>query len=757
MRTHLAPSLTGLLALFLLAPAAVAPLVAADLKADYGFAPKVVTRKDLRLGPGEVYVIELSKERYWVGSGWKYDEMLLKQALEGMINRSEPMVWLDDDEFLAQAQDFPKEWMRFYGESRKLKFLPKEEDLGKALTRVAPVFNGLIVYDPDQSDNIILALNLANLNFCLPVSERIFREHAASFTGIKVVAHLKKGERTRKEAYDWMIDNVLPRCDRTLGFSAGAPFPDLCEYTTSSAEGIRVIDEYRAGNGVGIDYAFYKKCFIFNVSASSYPRDCYGRYRAGAEDQATAFARIQEALVTPAPIFGWTLDDEVVYVHRLSDFGNYIDCSGASANLSFHARIPPMNPPPFIQDDRPRIDKPASKCYIAFSANEGDAAKTRVRMYHNAWLSPQRGKAPMNWDINPEQAMRFPSMVEYFFLTRTPNDYFICAPNGTGYTSPACMKNLDEYLKRTAAALTFINLRELEFWYADRPTLEKYAAALPMMRAFTITPMDAKPDWGLYETETNRVPVFRYARNPPSFYWFIQAPFKTAEPVWASRDTHTVDVNAVVKALNDYHDRTPKPCFAPFYGLETNVPEIIVKIQAKLDPTKFEIVDYATMAHLAKQAPRQAFPKMQTRPAKARWAPDMLTTQRMWTLGMNDAETSASADGLRVAVAKGKTWAVAAIDDFLVPAGAKFVRLDVGEVSPGTKWIFKLTGDLDGYGAVESWFFGDSAKPGEVVQPLDIRIHNRPDAPLRLELGAIGPEGGHVVFRNLGFPATKGE
>jgi hypothetical protein len=111
-----------------------------------------------------------------------------------------------------------------------------------------------------------------------------------------------------------------------------------------------------------------------------------------------------------------------------------------------------------------------------------------------------------------------------------------------------------------------------------------------------------------------------------------------------------------------------------------------------------------------------------------------------------------------VAVAPGKTWAVAALPAVFVPPGATRVRVPIRSLSgTGVEWIFKLYGDLDGFGLNDNWFFGGAASPTVAEVPLDRRVRARPGQPWMLQLGVTGPAGSAAVFGDIEFLADPTE
>lgn len=434
-------------------------------------------------------------------------------------------------------------------------------------------------------------------------------------------------------------------------------------------------------------------------------------------------------LKKPAAIFGWCTAEA-----EFSQFGHYQCCSTAAPNLSFHAALKPLKPPPYIQDTKPKVARPQKKVYLAFVANEGDTAVVLTQQYYGGWLDPGRGKIPLNWAIGPEYARMFPAMVEYYFRTKADKDYFVCGPSGAGYVhpdrmSPAC---LDAFLAHTARELREgVNLSEIILWEAQNASVwERYAQRIPGLRGLTTKPNGLYPYGGIEFTEAGGVPLLREGNL---HYWH------TCEKYFGPE--FQLKAPAAVEFLNKVYEEQSKPHFFMVYGLQGNLPSEIVKLAAALDPTKFEIVDMGTLFHLARES------------APPRWTRQMLRKTDLWS-SLNGALVSLADKGLRVEVAPGKTWGIATLPNVLLPREAAAVRVRVAELSGGI-WVVKLTGRFGLRTEAADWVpFDGCAGTGDFGRELDkrVRARNVLREPLEgLQMGLSGGPGAYVVFELIDF------
>ncbi len=135
------------------------------------------------------------------------------------------------------------------------------------------------------------------------------------------------------------------------------------------------------------------------------------------------------------------------------------------------------------------------------------------------------------------------------------------------------------------------------------------------------------------------------------------------------------------------------------------------------------------------------------------WSPDCIRSANLWTDRMNGAVVSADSDGLRVTVAPGRKWAIAAIPNILLPRDAGRIRLKVRSVEGGAVLLMRLYGDAWGYGRpVTVSIFEKNGVTGEFEAEPDPRAMAAAGrAAFQVQLGVEGEPGAAVVFESLEF------
>jgi len=144
------------------------------------------------------------------------------------------------------------------------------------------------------------------------------------------------------------------------------------------------------------------------------------------------------------------------------------------------------------------------------------------------------------------------------------------------------------------------------------------------------------------------------------------------------------------------------------------------------------------------------------------WTPALLKDASAWSIHMNDGSVSAGADGLHVAIAPGKTWAIAAAPVLKLPANTAHVRINVSSISPGGRWLIRLFGRFRGREkAFDFSPFYNMKQPGSFDMELDPRLlesgangeHGEVPGGVMVQLGLEGDPGAHVVFSELTLEA----
>ena len=109
------------------------------------------------------------------------------------------------------------------------------------------------------------------------------------------------------------------------------------------------------------------------------------------------------------------------------------------------------------------------------------------------WAQKKRGQVPVAWSISPSAAVLMPAVVDSYFRTATPNDTFVGAVSGIGYTYPddyavrfepaARVRLFDDFLHLTADGMTASDLDSIWIMGIRDPALiRRYVEQIPSLQ-----------------------------------------------------------------------------------------------------------------------------------------------------------------------------------------------------------------------------------------------------------------------------------
>lgn len=384
---------------------------------------------------GEAIEIKMLASVFSV-AGLTEEQRIAVEVLEGLANRKGPSLILSDSAYWSDGA-WNRKWIEIYSKQYDIRF--KEiNGLMDLLKAHRNDYEGLVVYDPIINGSVFVALTVCGIENHLPVADP---KPYVDQLGLKVVHDFRGKFKDSIEAYQWALDNVMPRCNRQYAHIPAGPDVD---------------GKYIGWGFEGYDYCIMNKGFFFNLSFSENDKKSFqDRTIQGDQRQAAMYRKILTSLKKPAFIVGYG-EPEIDWFALIGEYGHQYVHWGD--NLSFHAVVTPKNERPkqkkHFTPENTQLDE--DKYYVCFVMSEGDSMKGPVPFFFNSWFEKERGNVPITWTI-PHQAMRkFPAMLEYFYNSATANDYF------AGCQVPNfALPNLEEYAAITkenaeAADLTCI-------------------------------------------------------------------------------------------------------------------------------------------------------------------------------------------------------------------------------------------------------------------------------------------------------------
>lgn len=495
------------------------------------------------------------------------DRQLLLLSLQGLVNRERPTLHAILDETDRQWLD----WLKHLGWVERVETV---DDPMSLVDRYRDRLRGVIIYDPRLSSTRNVGMMLASVKDALPASPQLARA-----LGLPILEDLRGRWRTHAEAYRWAFATLWPQLNHSV----------LACLHPGQSTGLR-------------DYLYQHRIFTFWITG---PID---GALPGGDPTAEALALEQILARTPANIpvlgFPWAGDGigigEGGGVRLFAEFGKFLVGAVGVSNLSVHSGFPA---PELRQKRPPAPPLQPGKVYLTWLMSDGDNLPVLSRgNFPGLWRSPERGRVPVAWSLSPCAALLIPGIAHWYFTQASPNDVFVGAVSGVGYTYPddygqrfepsARARLLGDFLRLTREALPASGLRQIWIMGASDPgTIRRYAAEIPGLNAIF-------PDYGKRMDRYDEL-FYPSARGVPVFH---------ACTHWEEGATRTRKIELL---LDQVRAATPRERPAFLHGFIWNWGadlSLLPEVMERLGP------EYAAVApdHLAELA-RQSLARQQVR------------------------------------------------------------------------------------------------------------------------------------------------
>jgi hypothetical protein len=343
------------------------------------------------------------------------DVLLLAVTLEGIVNRTQPRIYLSD------GGDSDKLW-----QAELHVATTAVTDPLTLVTKYRSEVKGIVIYDDTLADTINLATTIAGVEGGVVASPALAAKLGAAPYNLPTIADLRTNHFASKlDVYQYELDHYATKTSHRL----------IIGLTPS------IVDHLR-------DYAVANKAFAVWLD----PRDA-------AEKQ--MLAKFLSLLPPNSPYLGWWLD-EPTGVQFASTYGVPVYAADWSLNLtvlggSARGSKPPQAPPP------PKLE---NKVYVAIFMSDGDNLQEDEGLVPLKWADSARGSVPIAWTLNPALVDVGPVMLRYYQRTATLNDVLVSGPSGLGYTYPQAWPGgtFDQYAKVSGAYTAAAGFRVITLW-----------------------------------------------------------------------------------------------------------------------------------------------------------------------------------------------------------------------------------------------------------------------------------------------------
>ena len=398
----------------------------------------------------------------------RYDTLKLISALQGLVNRDHPRLFI---RFLESREGgeiiniddywFEKIQRPMFPDRGILTFTR----LDVLLQHFSSAIAGYVVWDPDVAASANVASTICGVEGWLPLRAdsalmQYLQDHHIDINIKKDLCGLFTGREsgsTKCDAYLWAKREYLDtgKCNPALmAFyvdaytqrpgQPGFQYPDLPNTTLANH-----------------DYYIARKAFFFDllVWPDEYPIDdpnqplgcdsdtlrqlLESQYKINAGKTFTCvggFVHWNLKYTNHGPAGGGRLPvpTEWEYVAVFSAYNAFIDADALGLtclpNASVYSHFP-LRDHYSQQQKKPRPPL-EEKTYVLIYMGDYDSAAWMSRHIPRIWDDPERGELPIAWAFNPNLSDRIPQAFDYLYSTATPNDYFIGGDSGAGYLNP---------------------------------------------------------------------------------------------------------------------------------------------------------------------------------------------------------------------------------------------------------------------------------------------------------------------------------
>lgn len=428
-----------------------------------------------------------------------YAERVCAAALQGLVNRAAPRLYLDygiyDDPAARRTNEVfmpDEQWFGRYREMlgaqdrRNLAYYTQEHgvvadearDLWDLVQKYAGELNGCVVWDAAVPDTVNLALMLAAQHNLLVVDETLLP--LASLCGLEVRQELRGAFGDRVELYRWALENLMPGCapGQLACIEPEWQRPEFIDYLVQNRVFTYSLSSQHKGLGsdllmlLAFGPAWLREA-LFALRLDRPLRWYALRWLAKHSPEVALNLRIQRSVKSESypTLFGWHTrrDDELSLMLLLSAAGLRLTPAHLASNFSFHSGVRPLNAAAETPSQPVQATLDDQGTYLTFTLSDGDQLMMMSTAELGNWHSPQRGRVCFNWEVQPLLAWLAPALLEKYQRSAAITDCLIAGPSGAGYIVPPLAPDLPRYLRDTVRLCRAAGIRAATTYVADPP------------------------------------------------------------------------------------------------------------------------------------------------------------------------------------------------------------------------------------------------------------------------------------------------
>lgn len=451
-------------------------------------------------------------------TSYAWDLRLTLSCLQGIVNRTEPQLFLIHDRY----DELWLDWLQERGDVDRVQWL----EIGAVFGRFLPAVSQMFVTDPAVPASINVASMLAAVRGGLVATPAAFEQF-----------NLPLG--SSPDASDVGLDLRTFRWQKDIDAYRWA-FQELGDHLSRQALAILAPQEVALR-----DYLVEFKIPILWISG---PQDEGTNPKASSEAEMKFAHDILIEWPPNIPCLGWPGSGdkqagigETQGVRLASRCAKFTPCTAFDAysptvgNLSVHSgtkatfeqRVPPVKLLP-------------GKVYFAFVRSDGDGWNFQRHYYRKLFDDPEHGSVPLGWQIGSTAFDGQPDLLDYYYRHARPGDCFVDALTGLGYIHeedyaqdyPPEQRDpiWDEYIRLSALYRKRLDTTVISTYSEMRPELWRLIAGMPGITGiFANYGRSRVTTLENLVTAVNGVPVFRAINHPPGPFTFTPSARRDAE------------------------------------------------------------------------------------------------------------------------------------------------------------------------------------------------------------------------------------
>ena len=390
------------------------------------------------------------------------EESVMFSALQGLVNREKPSIFL-----LRQSSEEGMKWPRLL-DFKLREYAP--ENKWELVRKYRDKVQGVVLYSIEKSQH--------------------YRNMATTVAGLKDALPVTKAE------YDYLLANNLnfPVLDDLTGLT----------YTDPQDIYLHLYQVYWKDCSKRLLVHHRAVPFIRDIAVAARAAVIWLDPRNVAERNVLRLF-LKDMKAGESIMLGWWAEERsgigIGTEYGISTIpSDYYDNATVYAGMSHIINLP-------VVPKKPELE---NKVYLALFLSDGDNIQYCQNALARLWDNPQRGIIPINWTVSPGLADLGPGLLNYFYKTASPNDFFASGPSGLGYTLLYDAHNrkwnntggqaFEEYMKLTERYLEKSGLRVITVWdEINQGQMDSYATYCRYLYGLT------QQDW---ERQIGKIPSY---------------------------------------------------------------------------------------------------------------------------------------------------------------------------------------------------------------------------------------------------------